>query len=257
MPDNKKKDQPGADPNNGNGNPPAGDPPPKDPPGNPGDGSGNEPGKTPPEIDSKVADKWDPETRKYIEGLRSESARYRTSAKTSKDRISNIENDLGNFKKKIGQALGFETDEDPEEKAAQLADHNQQLQFESACKDLAIDNGISGRDQSDYFQFLMAKAAEDLGENEEIDEETIDELVTKTKQAFGNKSQSTTVGNKATDGKNGKPAGNGEPPPAKGNGDVSVQEFARMTITEKSKLYGDTPDVYKKLFADAKQQHLL
>ena len=146
--------------------------------------------------------------------------------------------------KAILKAAGIEDDSDkPEEQIKSLSLGNNQLAFRNAVLETAVANGISG-DEIEYFEFLVSKAVNALGDEEELSEEQLLEIAGKVKKA--SKSGANT-GLKSGDGK-----GKGPDPKPGESGEISLDDFCHMGIIEKSKLYDKNPEKYKALFSEAK-----
>ncbi len=227
-----------------------------------GDGTGNDPGEKDPSVkaqgenhqEEEVDDSaWDSKTKDYIQSLRKENAKYRTSAKERDDRLTSLEEMQSKRDKALKAALGIEDEDDTpiEDKfeAAQMESAN--LQFKNEVLSLAIENGIGG-DQAEYFEFLIGKAVSELDEDGEITEEDIDSIVARVKGASGNANAgngSTSI-NKGADGKQ-------DPNPSAGSESIGVEDFANMSFSKKGELFGKNPDLYKKLNAEAVAKGLL
>lgn len=188
------------------------------------------------EEDDPPKKKWDPETEKYIKKLRDENARNRTGKKESDKRL-----------KDVLKVLGVSEDsEDPTEKLKASQAETNNLAFRTAILESAIEQGIPA-DQLEFYEFLISKATSQLDEGEELSDEALAEIVGKVKKAKGSANSSVSGG------KDGK----GDPPPGDDKGDISLDQFCRMTITQKSDLYLKKPDLYKRLKDEAKSKKRL
>jgi len=211
-----------------------------------GSGAGSSGDEKPPEGNQNPGDpdssKWDESTRNYIKKLRGEAASNRKKASSLEERLNAIEKGL----KKV---VGGEEDDDltPEDRAQALEAYAGQKDFETEVLRLALDNGI-GKDKLEYFEFLIAKAAGSLGEDEELDEEAIAGLVKKVKSSGDPSGTSTSI----------TPSGEGgdTPPPDK-SGDVNLDKFCNMSMVQKSKLFESNRALYDKLMSEAKQARRL
>ncbi len=97
---------------------------------------------------------------------------------------------------------------------------------------------------------MITKAVGALEDGEELSDEDLAEIVAKCK-AQGKTSANSSVKGKGKDGK-------GKEDPAPGDDkEISLDQFLRMTITEKSNLYLKQPDVYKQLASEAKAKKKL
>ncbi len=186
--------------------------------------------------------KMDDKTKAYLAKLRKENAGHRTKAKDLASKLQTSEQQ----KKAILKAAGIEEDsQTPEQKLEAASLQSQQLALRSAILESAVENGI-GKDSLDYFEFLVAKAVGELKEGEELSDEAMSEIVTKVKKSGGT-SANTTVG-----------TGKGNPPPPdKKTGEITLEKFIRMSITEKSDLYTKNLDLYTSLVNEAKRQKKL
>lgn len=207
-----------------------------------GGGSGKEaPGETQPKDDSKddqspggkdvgALPEW---AQKELKDLRGESAKYRTQNKTLAERLEKLEKGL---KGVFGE--DEQDDSDPTEKVKTLSQVNSSLEVKNAMLQLALENGI-GVDEYEFFEFKMGKALESLEEGQEMTEDELTQIIS---------------GVKAKSGKgpaNSSPKDTVKPPPASG-GEVTQEEFNKMTITQKSKLYQTNAALYEKLMKNSK-----
>lgn len=189
----------------------------------------------------------------YVKGLRKEAADYRTKAKDLESKHSALE---GRFSKLEGGLKKLFGDEDsdltPEQKLEQAQAQNESLAFQSAITEAALENGVMKQDY-EYFSFLVSKAAEKLGDNEELTADDIAKLALQAKGrgAPGNDgNSSTSVGGK----KEGDGSQSQDPPnPSTGDGEVTLEQFCGMSIGEKSALYQKNQDLYKSLHDQARK----
>jgi hypothetical protein len=188
--------------------------------------------------------KLDEKTKSYIAKLRKEAAGHRTKAKDLKSKLSAEEE----RRKAILKAAGIEDEsDDPVEKFKAASQQNDTLTFRNAILESAVQNGISG-EEVEFFEFLVSKSVSSLEEGDELSDEQMAEIVKKVKgKAKG--AANTTVG------KGGK-EGSGSPNPDD-KGDISLDQFSRMTMMEKSKLYVDNPGLYNTLMKEAKEKKRL
>lgn len=221
-----------------------------------GGGTGDQGQK--PEGDQKPEDKKDESTdgdkldveklpenvKAYIKSLRDENAKHRTKNK-----------DLGSKNEKVMKALveaGIiepSDEEAPEEKLKSVSSKAQALELRAAMLETAVEYNIP-KDSLDYFEFLLQKALDGLEDGEELTEEQVAELAKKVKgntQHTGTKSTSVS-GNKS---------GAGAPPPGGDKSAVTLDQFTRMNMGEKSSLYQKSPETYNQLVAEAKAKKVL
>jgi hypothetical protein len=198
----------------------SGDSTPKDD-GKGGQGSGSN--------DQSALPEW---AQKELKELRGEAAKYRTQNKTLAERLEKLEKGL---KGVFGEE---EDDTDPGEKVKVLSQVTQTLEVKNAMLQLALENGI-GSDDYEFFEFKMGKALESLEEGQEMTEDELAEIISGIKSKSGK-----GVANSTTK--------DGVKPPAAKDGEVTQEEFNRMSITAKSKLYQTNPALYDKLMKNAK-----
>lgn len=195
---------------------------------------------TPPAAPEVDETKLDPATKAHIEKLRREAAGYRVKAKEATDKLQTVK-----------KSLGIEGDlESPEEKVKNLSQEKLTLSFENAVLASALENGVP-KEGLDYFSFLVQREASGLKENEEVSAERLSALALEAKTKAIKTPASSTV--TPTPG-----SGGGATPPAPANGDqLTVEKFAVMTMTEKSKLYETNPTVYEQMFKTALEKKLI
>lgn len=188
----------------------------------------------------------DAKTKAYLAKLRKENAKYRVEAKDSKSKLKAEEEK----RKAILKAAGIELEEEePAEKLKKVSETNNNLQFRNAILETAVAHGV-GSESLKYFQFLMSEAVEELGEDEELTDEKIAELVSEAKTKGGGKGKAnTSVGN---GGKGGK-----EPPKPGASDKITLEKFTRMTMTEKSDLYTKNRALYEELANEARKKKVL
>lgn len=188
--------------------------------------------------------KLDPKAQKLIKDLRTESASHRSQNK-------NLNSQLGTLKKALVDAGVIEDDsEKPEEKIKSLSEKSSALEFRSAILESALEHGVS-KDGLEYFEFLVSKRASALEEGQELTDEILGELASQVIKQAGGKSS----GAKSTSVGNGDKGAN--PPPPGDAGGVTLDQFVKMNITEKSQMYIKTPELYNQLHKEAKEKKLL
>ncbi len=177
------------------------------------------------------------EAQKMIKSLRSENAKHRTEKQALSVRLSKLEDGL---KKVTG---GDDEKETPEEKLSKLSEEAHSAHIRNAMLELAVEHGVS-KDDYEFFEFSMMKRLDSLEEGEELSEEDFTEILVKVKK--GNGQGNTSVG--GGDQKNKDP---------KGSGAVTVEQFTRMGMIEKSRLYNEKPEVYNSLMKQAREKKLI
>jgi len=180
-------------------------------------------------------DALDPKTKAYIQKLRKEAAGGRTEHNKLKAQVEQLTAGL----KKL---VGGEDDTPPEKKMEMLEAQQASSQFENAILNTAIEHGIP-KEGMKYFKFLMGSAFEELQEGEELSEEKILEVVKEAKGRGAAPAPSTSP--------------SGTTPPPSGKGSVTLEQFARMSLTEKSDLYNKNAELYQALFNEAKEKRML
>jgi len=183
------------------------------------------------------------ELKKYILQLRKENAKHRTKAKNLEDSSTTAEQKLQEMRSNLAKALGLEGEDEvsPEEQVQHLTSYTQQLEIQSALMETALVNGVSANELG-YFKYLLAERLEALEEGEELGEEEMAEIVGEVKRVSAAKSASTGVGTKA-------PA-----PTNTSSGGVTVEQFMKMSVTEKSQLYMRDKSLYERLVEEAKKK---
>lgn len=169
--------------------------------------------------------------KKQIKSLRSENAKHRTTSNNLSTKMEKFEE---GFKKMFGED---DADADPEKKLEALSGEYEQAVTRNAILELALQNGISGSEKMEYFEFLMSKNLESLEEGEEMTEEMFEDILGKVSTQFSGQTGTTST----------RDEGKGGEGPGKGADEVTQEEFNKMTIVEKSKLYQTKPELYNKL----------
>lgn len=197
---------------------------------------------------------WDDKTKKYIEGLRKENARYRTDAKASKTQLDGFTDRFNKLEGGLKKALGIEDKDNVtlEDQVSGLTDVNQNLEFKLAIRDIADEAEISGKDAVSYFEYLVQQEVGKMKDDEEISKDRMSELVASVQAIHGNKSSGST----SVDG-DGKGDGGHKPPPGEGNTDITLEEFVQMGTTKKGELFGKNPALYNSLNKQAREKKLI
>lgn len=181
------------------------------------------------------------EAMDIIKSLRNENAKHRTKNKTLEESLGKYDGEL----KKVKEALGIKDEsEDPKVALANLQQTNEALQVEMSVMSLAMEHQIPFENQK-YFKFLLGEKFESLGEGEELSDEDLAEVIAQAKGIGGGQGKKST-------GLNG-----GAKPNEGANQGVTVEQFAEMSIAEKSDLYGKNPQLYQQLFQQAVSKKLL
>jgi len=173
------------------------------------------------------------EAQKMLKDLRAENAKHRTTNNNLTSKMEKFESGLKNM---FGDG---EDDEDPSAKLEALQGNYESAVTRSAILELALENGISGKENLEYFEFLMGKSLNSLEEGEELTEEKISDIVSKSVPTKGSANTST------------KKDGAGDKKPDESSDEVTQEQFNKMGMTQKSLLYRTKPELYKQLMAGA------
>lgn len=186
------------------------------------------------------------EAQDYIKKLRRESAKYRTKA-------TNLESSYSQLTNRVRQvAGGGEEGEEAEMSVEQRLEIHEQntatLAFDNAVLACAVDHGIDAAGLK-YFRFLVNEKASELGEGEELSDEDLAEIAEEARSTTGRgrKGAKTSV-----TGDEGGKGGEGKAPVGKNT--VTIEQFAKMTVSQKSDLQKNNPDLYAALFQEAVQK---
>jgi len=178
-----------------------------------------------------------------IKKLRAEAAKHRTRAKNLDGEMLTMKTTLD----KLKQAFGGEDQEiDPAEQLQAIQQQNENYQVELGILQLAREHSISP-DQDDYFRFLLSKKFDDLEEGGELTDEDLQEVIQKVQGVSGVKNNPASTGVNAA---KKDPAGNSK-------GSVSAEQFAKMSLAEKSKIFASDSALYSRLLTEANQKRLI
>ena len=177
------------------------------------------------------------EYKKQIKKLRAENAKHRLGNKALNEKMSKFE--------KVFKAFSGDDEEvDPEEQLGQVTHQYEAAVTRNAILELALENGISGKDNLEYFEFLMSKTLNSLDEGEEMTEEQLEEILSKCSKAGGKGKATTSTNDK----------GKGDKDPDQTNDEVTQEEFDSMGMMQKSKLYQTNKALYEKLMKNSKMR---
>lgn len=180
----------------------------------------------------------DPKTKAFVQKLRRENAKHRTTAKNLGTRLSVFESGL----KKL---VGGEGDErSTEDKLAELTQENESRAFKTAVLEAAMDHGVS-KEEREFFEFKVGKRLVSLKEGEELTDEDFADIAKEVKKSSGG-------GNKVRTSVDDDKAGN-----PNGKGEMTVDQFVQLGVIAKSALYDKNRALYDKLFAEAKTKRRL
>lgn len=190
----------------------------------------------------------DPEKAKAeIKRLRDENAKARIKNKETSQRLTTLEQTFGGLKK----ALGVSDDKEltPEELKAErerLMAERDALLVDQQLREMESEHSIP-KEHSKYFRFLLNEKLESLEEGEELPQEDLEDIVKQVKSLGGTKKSGNSTGLNS----------GGAPSPKEGTGDLTVEDFAEMTLGERTALYTKNPQEYNRLFAAANAKGLL
>lgn len=190
--------------------------------------------------DENDLEKWEPaKVKDYVKKLRTENKSYRQRAKGLEDRLGSIEQGL----KKV---FGVDENEqvDPETKITELTQINQMKDVRLAILETALQSGITGSDNIEYFEFLMGKKLAELNDDEELSDEDLQGIVARVQGNQANTMKNTTIVHEK-----GKPV-------AEGKETVSLEQFMKMSVMAKSELFRTNEALYNKLLKDARDKKL-
>jgi len=214
--------------------------------GSSGGDAGGDGGNEPPDNAN-----WDEKTKSYISNLRKENAKYRTKSKNLEDQIGSLNERFTGMQEAMKKAFNLEDGSQltPEQQVEVLGGQLEQAGLQNQIMLSAIENGV-GKDSFDYYQFLLSKRIDSLEEGEELGDDDLQEIAqeARSKTAPNPAGNSTSVG--------GGDNGGRKPKPGDSDG-ITADQFARMSITEKSQVYQKTPELYSQLMIEAKNKHLL
>lgn len=171
-----------------------------------------------------------------IKKLRKENAARRTTGKTLEERLLAAEG----FQGKVMQALGLKEDEKEQPEAAleRLNSQNSAMAMELELTSLAYQLEVPPQGAK-YFKFLMSERLGELGEEEELDGEAIQEIAAQVRTQFGKPAASAS-------------SVSGKAPESKGSdGEVTLDQFLAMNIYQKQEMASSKPALYDRLFQQA------
>ena len=192
---------------------------------------------------------WTEEQKAYIKGLRDENAKYRTRAKERDSEVQQLSGRLSQFESGLKKLFGEDSEENmtPEQQIESLTAHAEQLEMNNAITEVAMEYGV-GKDDMGYFRYKINEALSELEEGAELTEEQLDEIVTDVR------ARSPKPANTSVEGTANQSA---TPQTAQGSDEISVEQFAKMGLGEKSSLFQKNQDLYNRLSAAAKEKGIL
>lgn len=174
---------------------------------------------------------WSDEQKAYIESLRKENAKYRTKSKELETQYQSVNERFSKMEKGLKGLFGEGEEEVPPEVALQqMQAQNQSLIINNALTEAALEYGI-GKEDYDYFRFLVSNKLESLEEGEELTEEDLDAIANQSRR--GKTASSTSV--------------EGGSPAPESTGGITLDQFREMGINERSLLFSKNEALYKQL----------
>jgi hypothetical protein len=163
--------------------------------------------------------------------------------------IKNLDESHNKLKKALVEAGIIENDEEaPEEKLKTVSAQNELASFNNAVLESALEFGVSKADLK-YFRFLVQEKVAELKDGEELDDAAMGEIAKQAKRTQANGGGSTSVGS-------GGGEGGSAPKPGASDG-VTLEQFCKMNMGEKSALYLKNAALYNQLIAEAKSKKML
>ena len=219
---------------------------PNDPkePKDPKDPKKDPPSDPPKDPVKKGLDDLPEDVQAYIKELREENKSHRLENKK-------LSEDFNSFREKLTGALGNKEEEKPEETIQALMQRNKELEMQQealreqqALQSFAAEHGIPA-DKFKYFNYLLNEASSHIGEEEELPEEKIEEIINEVKKVSGSKKAKTTPG-EGTTSHGGDATG--------GFDDLTYEKFVEMDINDKVKVYRQQPELYNQYMVKARKE---
>lgn len=176
-----------------------------------------------------------------IENLRKENGNHRTKNKSLEDKMKSYDQQFSSLKKAIG--IEDET-ESPEEKVKVLSQSHEALEVELGLVSAARAFNIPMEHDS-YFRFLLKEKIDALEEGEELSEEEIEAVAAQVMSYTGSKKKTSTG---VDDSKGGKKD------PEEDAEEVTQEQFNKMGLMQRNKLFTENKDLYVKLLAGSKKK---
>lgn len=176
-----------------------------------------------------------------VGNLRKENGSRRVENKSLSERLGKIESGL---KKSLG--VDDKEEVDLNEKVTGLTNQLMENQLNHSIIEMAYENEIP-KDQIPYFKFLLNESFAVLGEEEELPEERLKEIVQKVKGVSQKPANSSVNG-----GANNDPSKDQKKDYSK----ITPEQFAKMGDSEKNTLFKTDRSRYDALFLEAKQKRL-
>jgi len=190
--------------------------------------------KTPAANEKTPLESLPEDVQAYIRELREES-------KTHRQANEKLQGEFTGFRERLQGALGGEKEQDPEQALQELKEQNlmlsEELEARQAKAEIASFAAQSGipNDKVGYFEYLLNEAANNIGEEDELPDEVLTDIVNKVLAVSGtNKKASTTPG----EGQDAQETGGGA------TDGVTYEDFKAMGIMDRQKLYKENESLY-------------
>lgn len=177
------------------------------------------------------------DAQKYIKELREEN-------KTRRQDFDKLQEDFGKVKDGLRQALGIEEEaktSDPTEIIQSLVDRTESLELENVLISLAHEHNIP-QDKMNYFKYLMNQALASLPEGEELPQEAYGKIIQEVQSVSQGGAGVTSSVGAGTNQASGPNVGHEGP---------TYDDFKRMNVVERQKLYDTNKNLYDQYKATA------
>lgn len=181
--------------------------------------------------------------KKELKKLREENASRRVKNKTLEDRLNKLESGLK------GVFGGEQEEEGGQGDAESLANNLNTIAFENAALNIALENGVP-RDKVKYLKYRLTEAAANLGDDEELPEEILAEIIQEVKGTGKGKATTTPEEGKQ------KPAAGEEDSQQKDYSKTTAAEFVKLGESEKNKMFLTDRASYDRLYREAREKKL-
>lgn len=212
----------------------------------PGAGDKNQP--NPDGEDDSWAEGLDEKTKGYIAKLRKENKERRQESQTQRQQLQQLTSQFeavkGKLKGVFGEGEEGEEEWTPEQKIEMLSYAVEEREAELEFMRGALSLGIYDPADQKYLSFLLNQHMEDKEDGYEIDEDTLREIVADVQS----RSKSARAGSGNSSFNSTKPGNSRK----EGSGEITLEAFKKMGMTEKSDLYVKNQPLYLSLMAQLK-----
>lgn len=202
-------------------------------------------------------------TEAAVAALRKENAKYRTQNKELSSKVQEFDGRFSKLEKGLKGLFGEDDANSqqvqPEDAVNKLTERLSDFESKQALLEMAYEHEIP-KDQRDYFEFLLVKESEKLGDGEALSDEVIAQVAQKAKGAQAPQDTNTSVHFNGKKGDGDVNNNNQQKPPQGNTGSqdkVTLEQFVTMSMMEKSKLYQEDQAHYNALLAQAKEKKIL